>query len=184
MLVQEQKTVFVTVGTTRFDALLETIAGPEFLTALECLGFTDLVIQHGNSPEPVISGWPLSNSIRTANGPVLAARKISITSYSFKASLHADMKNANLILSHAGAGCILEALAMQKPLLVVINGKLMDNHQADLAHAFQEMRVLVCANVETLVERLKGCHWQDLRLLDESDPSIFATIVEEEAMRQ
>ena len=40
-----------------------------------------------------------------------------------------DMKKSDLIISHAGSGTILEVLDLCIPLIVVINGDLMDNHQ-------------------------------------------------------
>ena len=91
--------------------------------------------------------------------------------YPFKPSLEHDMQNADLIISHAGAGSIMEGLAQcrlrnsnrnghgnghenehghesissagtrtrstceWKKLVVVINDKLMDNHQMELAGA-------------------------------------------------
>ena len=55
--------------------------------------------------------------------------------YDFKSSLEHDMCSADLILSHAGAGTVTEALKLQKRLVVVINTLLMNNHQTELAHA-------------------------------------------------
>merc|ERR1712173_510190 len=40
---------------------------------------------------------------------------------------------AKMIISHAGAGSIIEGLSARKPLLVVINQTLMDNHQFEIA---------------------------------------------------
>jgi len=40
---------------------------------------------------------------------------------------------SNTILGHAGAGTVMEALGLKKPLLVVINLALMNNHQVELA---------------------------------------------------
>ena len=45
------------------------------------------------------------------------------------------MEKADLILSHAGAGTVMEALRLKKKLVVVINTLLMDNHQTELAGA-------------------------------------------------
>ena len=47
------------------------------------------------------------------------------------------MKAASFIISHAGAGSIMEGLSLEKRMLVVINADLMDNHQFELAHALQ-----------------------------------------------
>jgi UDP-N-acetylglucosamine transferase subunit ALG13 len=47
------------------------------------------------------------------------------------------MRGADLVISHAGAGSVLEALHAHKSLLVVVNDSLMDNHQTELAHKMQ-----------------------------------------------
>ena len=44
--------------------------------------------------------------------------------YRFKDTLKDDMNKSSLIISHCGAGSILEALEMEKPLIVVVNDTL------------------------------------------------------------
>ena len=53
--------------------------------------------------------------------------------FDFAPSLADEMLAADLVVSHAGSGSVFEALGMRKPLLVVVNDALMDNHQAELA---------------------------------------------------
>ena len=48
------------------------------------------------------------------------------------------MKSADMILSHAGAGTVMEALRLRKKLVVVVNNLLMNNHQTELAGALAE----------------------------------------------
>jgi len=114
-----KRTIFVTVGTTRFDKLIKCVTRPTALSWMRANGYTDLVIQYGKGIKPEIPN----------DSP------IAIRSYSFQSSLDDDMKEADLIISHAGAGTVMEALRMRKRLVVVINTLLMDNHQAELAHA-------------------------------------------------
>uniref|UniRef100_A0A7S1D4U2 UDP-N-acetylglucosamine transferase subunit ALG13 n=1 Tax=Cyclophora tenuis TaxID=216820 RepID=A0A7S1D4U2_CYCTE len=113
------KTIFVTVGTTLFDQLIEGVTQPEAIKWMKKNGYTTLVIQYGKGAEPTIP----------KDCPV------SCRCYRFQSSLEADMKQADLIISHAGAGTVMEALRMQKRLVVVINTLLMNNHQTELASA-------------------------------------------------
>lgn len=55
------------------------------------------------------------------------------------------MKAASFIISHAGAGSIMEGLSLEKRMLVVINAALMDNHQCELAYALQKRNHLMCS---------------------------------------
>ena len=113
------RTIFVTVGTTLFDALTEGVSQPEALTWMKKNGYTRLVVQYGKGTEP---SFPESCPLETS-------------CYDFRSSLDADMQQADLILSHAGAGTVMEALRMNKRLVVVINTLLMNNHQTELASA-------------------------------------------------
>jgi UDP-N-acetylglucosamine transferase subunit ALG13 len=59
--------------------------------------------------------------------------------YRFKPNLVDDFKSATFVISHAGAGSVFEALRLFKPLLVVINPVLADNHQTELADALSSV---------------------------------------------
>lgn len=110
------KSVFVTVGTTKFDELIASVTEHRTLKALKHKGYTSMTIQTGNGTF-------------TAKPSTI----MDITSYKFKPDIGSDMNNSNLVISHGGAGSIMQALEFGKPLLVVINEKLMDNHQYELA---------------------------------------------------
>jgi beta-1,4-N-acetylglucosaminyltransferase len=114
-----KRSIFVTVGTTRFDLLIEMVTKPVALDWMKLNGYTDFIIQYGKGEEPIIP----------RNAPV------KCRAYSFESSLEHDMKEADLIISHAGAGTIMEGLRLKKRMVVVINTLLMDNHQTELANA-------------------------------------------------
>ena len=63
--------------------------------------------------------------------------------YRFKPSLNEDMHGAALIISHAGAGSILEGMRLGALMVVVVNDALMHNHQQELAGALHERRHLL-----------------------------------------
>jgi len=114
-----EKRVFVTVGTTLFDPLIEVTTNPDFLQVLSDLKYTHLTIQFGKGkydPPKDVFG-------------------LKIDAYDYRPSLMSDIQSATLMISHAGAGSIMEGLEQHKKLLVVINPTLMKNHQSELAGA-------------------------------------------------
>lgn len=116
-------TVFITVGTTEFDELIKSIDTVDFLKSLEKINCTHLVVQIGRGLyEPIVI---VSNH----------GIPIKVEVYRFKPNLDEDMNRAKLIISHCGAGSILEAVKNEKELIVVVNSSLQDNHQTELADA-------------------------------------------------
>jgi beta-1,4-N-acetylglucosaminyltransferase len=80
------------------------------------------------------------------------------------------MKEAKLIISHAGAGCVLEALSFEKPLIVVVNEKLMDNHQFELARRLHKDNHLLYCTCGTLEETLKTMNLSLLQPFKRGEP--------------
>jgi UDP-N-acetylglucosamine transferase subunit ALG13 len=200
------KTIFITVGTTLFEPLIECATNPLFLNNIALHGYNRLVIQYGKGRMPEIMSHDNNGMNHEENEklgvpvgvPVVEGQKQGVYRYrllqqelqeikssspcastcttikihweiyKFKPSLEEDMNNADLIISHAGAGSIMEGLEhcrrrnsgqnenMQtdkdhriqveqqssskekKKLVVVINDQLMDNHQCELAYALKK----------------------------------------------
>jgi beta-1,4-N-acetylglucosaminyltransferase len=114
----------VTVGTTQFDDLVRCVTEDQALQSIASFGYNRLLIQYGKGKAP---------NLHTEN-----RYGIQIDCYDFKASLEEDMLQADLILSHAGAGTLMECCNLHRRLVAVINSKLMDNHQIELASALHQ----------------------------------------------
>uniref|UniRef100_A0A2K6F8N5 UDP-N-acetylglucosamine transferase subunit ALG13 n=1 Tax=Propithecus coquereli TaxID=379532 RepID=A0A2K6F8N5_PROCO len=85
---------------------------------IKSLGYNRLILQIGRGmvvPEP------------------FSTESFTLDVYRYKDSLKEDLQKADLVISHAGAGSCLETLEKGKPIVVVINEKLMNNHQLELA---------------------------------------------------
>lgn len=116
-------TIFVTVGTTEFSELIAHIDQQEFVDAIFKQNCKSLMIQIGRGSYP--------DQLQR----LCKERGISCTIYRFKPTLTEDMSAADLIISHCGAGSIIEAMNMKKPLIVVVNSTLQGNHQTELSDA-------------------------------------------------
>ncbi|KAH6919023.1 glycosyltransferase 28 [Coprinopsis sp. MPI-PUGE-AT-0042] len=121
--------VFVTVGSTRFDALVHAVLTPQVIDVLKAKKFQELVVQCGESD---LSGKmkPLEDG-EVRKGEV---HGIMLEMYKFKPSLEEEYDRASLIIGHGGSGTILSALNRRKPMLVVPNPTLADDHQQELAN--------------------------------------------------
>lgn len=133
--------LFVTVGTTLFDPLVRVASSSAFLKLAKEIGFNLVRIQYGKGEYiPFLDDSPVSG--------------IKCESYRFKPSLQDDVQAASLIISHAGAGSIMEALIAGKKILVVINDTLMHNHQWEVALALAHREYLRYAHSPSeLLER-------------------------------
>ena len=89
------------------------------------------------------------------------------------------MTQASLVLSHAGAGSILEALSLEKPLFVVVNDALMDNHQMELAGALDRDGHLICTGVSHLLSALQTRDSSALAPLPPSSARAFSIAIDD-----
>lgn len=154
------KRVFLTVGTTEFDLLIQTTVSHNICKILRQQGYTSLVMQIGRGQSELIDR-PLSLDCP------------AVTSYRFKDSIDEDIAAADLIISHAGAGSVLETLVAGKALVVVINEDLMDNHQQELAEQLTKLHHLVFCTCRTLEETLLSADLHSLRPYVPGNPAMF-----------
>lgn len=140
----QHRTVFVTVGTTKFDALIRAVDRQAFADALVARGYTRLVMQIGRAeytPRRLLP--PNRRAARLHNG-------LSVEYFDFAPSLSDHLRGAALVISHAGSGSIFETLRLRCPLVVVPNPLLMDNHQVELAQKLERDGHLFAATPDSL----------------------------------
>ena len=89
--------VLITVGSTRFDALVEAALSQPVLNALTQKGYSDAVIQCGSSQvevDDVFSPTERERNVRRYG--------VNIDVWRFKPSLDEEYDAANLVIGHAG----------------------------------------------------------------------------------
>ncbi|CAH8329400.1 unnamed protein product [Eruca vesicaria subsp. sativa] len=129
---KSSRLVFVTVGTTSFDALVKAVVSQNVKDELHKRGYTHLLIQMGR-------GTYSPTKCEGGDG------SLSVDYFTFSSSIADYIRSASLVISHAGSGSIFETLKLGKPLIVVVNEDLMDNHQCELAQELEERKHLYCA---------------------------------------
>ncbi|KAL3516128.1 hypothetical protein ACH5RR_023030 [Cinchona calisaya] len=159
---ESRRTVFVTVGTTRFDSLVRAVDTQEVKEELYKNGYTHLLIQMGRG-----SYVPAKST--GENGSLV------VDYFTFSSSIADYLRSASLVISHAGSGSIFETLRLQKPLIVVVNEDLMDNHQSELAEELAERKHLFCARPQTLYQTIAN---MDLGLLIPYQPGDATPVAE------
>ena len=150
--------IFLTVGTTSFDSLIETVDCVEFLQLIWRCGCKNLVLQVGR-------GIYMPTFLKEHE---CAKYKMSFECFRFKPSLGAEMESADLVISHGGAGSILEAVTLKKLLIVVVNDTLQENHQVELADAmtsrnycFQTLPVGLMSIMREVVEKIENISYAE-----------------------
>ncbi|KAL5218241.1 hypothetical protein ABZP36_018925 [Zizania latifolia] len=158
-----RRMVFVTVGTTCFDALVKAVDSEAMKEALLQKGYTDLVIQMGR-------GTYMPSKVSGSS-------TLQVDYFTFSPSIADYIREASLVISHAGSGSIFETLRLSKPLIVVVNEDLMDNHQSELAEELAERKHLFCARPQTLREAVEAMDLTALQPYEPGDAKPVVTLI-------
>ncbi|QDZ23959.1 glycosyltransferase [Chloropicon primus] len=161
------KRCFVTVGTTKFEDLIRSVDSEEVRDALVRAGYTNLTLQIGRGEyEPTRVLEP------GARGP----SALRVLYFDLCPSLGAYMDESDLVISHAGAGSLFEALNAGRRVIAVPNPALMVNHQEELADHLAGKNLLLHAKVEpaAIAEAIARMEDSDF---DKYEPQDARTIV-------
>ena len=144
------KKIVVTVGSTHFDALISIIDSEEFIELARSKGYGEIIAQIG----------AYEGEIRNLK---------NFFKYSTSDELNKHFQAADLVIGHAGAGTITEVLQKGKPLLVVVNEILMENHQTEVARAFNKLGLLEMATTKNFIEVFKNTEFQPHKITLNAD---------------
>src|SRR5699024_6576300 len=116
--------------------------------------------------------------------------------FDYQSSIERYIEAADLVIGHAGksfnvfldyfiyinslllgAGTALEVLRRGKPLLIVINEQLMDNHQDELALDLAENQFAVCSYPSNLLNALRSLDVSTLKPFPKPDPNKFGAFI-------
>nr|VWO98775.1 Hormone-sensitive lipase [Ganoderma boninense] len=192
--------VFVTVGSTRFDALVQRVLSEPVLDVLRAKGYRTLDVQCGNSE------FDASLLSRDADDHWEGAGGLETSVWRFKPTLKEDYERADLIISHAGtsisrqspscplreptlyalacrapgSGTIIDVLRLRKALIVIPNETLMDNHQAELSDALVGLGHLKSSSVADLPRAIENLDASTLVPFPQFDGSRFRELLDDE----
>lgn len=102
-----------------------------------------------------------------------------IEAFHLSPSIREAMESAELIISHAGAGSCLEALELHKPLIVVTNDLLMDNHQLELAEQLYKDGYLYYTDCKGLAELIQTVDLSKLKQFSGDKSKDIANVINE-----
>lgn len=175
------KRVFVTVGTTKFPKLIDTVTTKDVLETLIALNYNFVQIQTGKDfssvhidPEITFTSKIIKDSDSTT---LTFADKITLKYDQYFENFEKEIENCDLVISHAGAGTCLEVLYKRKPLIVVINEDLMDNHQIELADELEKNGYLFYCTCNSLKDALKK-DFAQLKVYPKSKDFVFSNFVD------
>ncbi|KAI0594617.1 hypothetical protein F4775DRAFT_572903 [Biscogniauxia sp. FL1348] len=176
------RTAFVTIGATAgFRPLIEEVASAAFRARLRALGYTELVVQCGPDLDYFERAAAAAVGSRNDDSGGGAGQGLEVTAFAFTRQIEKYFSMASsssggdgdgdgdekargssrtrrrrgVVISHAGSGSIMAALAHDTGLIAVANPALMDNHQAELAEEMERQGYAVQGKLGALAEALE-----------------------------
>lgn len=160
--------LILTGATVTFKDLISEVTLAQFVLDLKKIGIKNLFIQYGNEPprksqeffEASIteSGLKFSSLNAIYN---LFDSDFSIEAFPFSSSIADFIDKADIVVSHAGTGSIIDVLKQDKPLIVVVNETLMDNHQTDVANEFLQLGHCIVSKTKDLSDAIKRVYSEE-----------------------
>jgi beta-1,4-N-acetylglucosaminyltransferase len=173
--------VFVTVGSTSFDDLVRHVDSPVVLQSLHRQGFKHIIYQIGRGT------YVPTTSPDTPDTPDTTTTEegIKVSYFRSKPTIAPYIKDAALVICHAGVGTVMETLRMKKQVVVVVNPSLMDNHQLEVAAALEvDNHVHLCRDPHLIEQTVQGITKKpQLAPIQELDTSLFPAVLESELLR-
>ncbi|CAK9438819.1 uncharacterized protein LODBEIA_P30430 [Lodderomyces beijingensis] len=198
--------LLVTTGATvTFRALVSQVLTSNFVQKAQNAGFSKIVLQYGNEihgekhqsrqffdkclrGSNLVSSLKLKEKSNNKNGSVsFSAPDFELVCFPFTPNITDYITQADVVISHAGTGSIIDTLHRNKKLVVVVNEQLMDNHQREIAREFAASNYCMRFECDKLGTDSFGTTLQKL-LNDEirfdrfpvSDGAVLETILMEE----
>jgi len=171
------KRVFVTVGSTYFDELVDVALSSDVLASFRARGVEEVVVQCGS-----YKGRDNKQLIGLSTMPVHSeddTQRLKIEVYTYKPNLTDEFMKADMVVSHAGSGTILDVLRLGKPLIVVPNPSLLDNHQQDLATELENLGYLKATKPKTLNECISTFKPDEMKPFPPKDKGKFQAILDD-----
>lgn len=140
------KTILVTVGSTHFDALIKIIDSQEFIDEAKRQGYDKIIAQIG-----------------AYEGEIQNLKNFQ--KYMKPDEMKQAFADADLVIGHAGAGTIMEVMQLGKPLIVVVNDILMENHQTELASRLKKEDLITMSSTKDFLEVFKKGNFEAHKLV-------------------
>ena len=139
------KQILITVGTTKFEKLIKSIDEESFYHFFDNQKFDRMIIQKGY-------GEYIPDKFKN-----LKLENLKVEVHNLLNNFENVINESEYVISHAGAGIILESLKNKKKVFVVVNDTLMDNHQIELAEALcKDDYIFYVKKAEDVVEQVKN----------------------------
>ena len=105
--------------------------------------------------------------------------KLEFECFDYKPSIESHILESDFIIGHAGAGTVLETLRHHKPLLIVVNDTLLNNHQQELALEMSNSKYAFMTITKELKQTLKSIDFNDLQPFPAAKPEIFRNFMKD-----
>ena len=139
----KDKSILVTVGTTQFEELIKLALKTEFQNELLKNGYSKLFIQIGN--------YKLNENYKSNSN-----LKIEIINFMPSFKFNNLIKNCNLIISHGGAGTLIQCILNGKKPIAIPNKFVNENHQIELINELNIRGYIYTCTIENLLEFLSS----------------------------